>query len=246
MVVHFHRLYYFFRDFFYSHRFKYRSDRFVAYKVVKLHSNEFTRALIQKLRARRIPLLTIDLLLEEILACPKTKALYEEAQQAIQVNVNKKLNFRFVEKDKVPFGGLCDYAKGEILINADCEKNKALEILVFELLNAKQTHKFLEIHQQGLNGQILDAEEYARKKEFIEYDNHQMSCEIIRSAIEDNGWSPSIQRHKFQDFEHYIRIQQQGGHFQYYIDRFDKIKEYQKSMAEYQIKLAEYQRKITP
>lgn len=227
------RTYYFYLDLFHC-KVRWRNDHYVASQVSDSEiKNQFTDHLVQALAKRGIKVFLnihrVNQMIKKIESCPPVKELYELAKIEMKNSpYQKELRIRLVDQQEDPdlkFDCCCSFDTGEILINQALSENKALEGCVFELHNAKQITKFCQIYNDFIARKITDAEEYALKHEKIEFENLQSCMGLLREAVNTYGWPIGVMEKYSREcfsFEEYISSQRASGHFQFYVDYFNK------------------------
>jgi hypothetical protein len=167
---------------------------------------------------------TVESLLQRIHSCQATQRLYRSAEKALQDLKGRSLQLKLVPLQEVPFGGACDYNKGEILVASCKSANEAFSTFIFELANMTQCAKFQAVHDRAVRGKA-SREEYTVQMEKIEYDSTKIHIDVINEACiqEGKNWFSLHSYTGYTDFGHYMSVAKTGGHANHYYSFWDRV-----------------------
>lgn len=173
--------------------------RWSDYYVPEAVSDDFTTQDMNEVQQAQVPMpqetawifkVRGTKLLEKALRNRDIKALYDQASDTPSEG-NKlgpwKITF---ERDR-EFLASCNAIDRKIIIDANCSDDKALDCFVFELINAIVTKKYFKFEEKARKGQI-ECETYVLKVERQEFKNAILHSKIMRNAIQEMGWSNSL------------------------------------------------------
>lgn len=227
IIVHTHRLYYFFVDLFQNklnlNKVRWRNDEYIRDKISNIQTeNSFLISLKTGLEKRGVKIKLINNIYKKIHSVEETRQLFEKANGAIKQVAFKNLSLRFADEKEVSvtlkFGAYCDCSNREIVVSHRFSENEALGLVIFELHNALETEKIRQIHS---NIGSISEEEYATECERIEYENFQICHSFLKKVVRKNKWPRDVLgrfARPHQSFDSYLKITKLTGHFQYYVD----------------------------
>lgn len=119
-----------------------------------------------------------------------------------------------------------------IQLNDDLKGGERLSVLIFELTNAFQDTKHIEIDQRARSGVINDAEVFALRHELIEYDGLRFHREVLSELEQSIGNIPremltwinprltTLDSYRLPLAHDYLESQDKGGHTDHYRNYF--------------------------
>jgi len=122
------------------------------------------------------------------------------------------------------FGGKCDISRREIEIDPKFSDDRALSILIFELLNALQTPKMREFQELARNN-LIGRDDYAYNIECLEHETECYHRKILKVVIKEMGWDeerfPIREESSLKD---YLDAVEESGHTEAYRRHWDAIR----------------------
>lgn len=119
-----------------------------------------------------------------------------------------------------------------IQLNPDLKGGERLSILIFEVTNAFQDTKHIEIDERARNGAIKDAEVFALRHELIEYDGLRYHREVLLELDKVIGGIPremltwinpqltTLETYGLPLAHNYLESQNRNGHTDHYRNHF--------------------------
>lgn len=146
--------------------------------------------------------------------CPYSKKLWHTVERGGAVTIFQ------ANPAEAHFGAFCDPERREIHLAHQNIKLMTKDLL-FELNNLKQSFslEFLDS-----NTCFLTAEQYALKKEKIEYDSALQTYKITQKCIDLGAWPANsflyngFKSGLWTNFDQYLETQKNSGHFNTYIE----------------------------
>lgn len=153
---------------------------------------------------------------KQIDACPAAKKLWNIVDQ------NGGVTIFHTNAEEAHFGAFCDPKNQEIYLAPQSLRMMTKDLL-FELNNLKQsfTLNFLDD-----NTCFLTAENYALRKERIEYDSALATYKITKKCIDSGAWpADSYLYYGFKsglwsNFDGYLHTQKEQKHFETYVEEW--------------------------
>jgi hypothetical protein len=174
-----------------------------------------------------------DYLWNRIHQCAPVEKLYNEALKEQKENKNaKKIDINLIlEKLDSPNGpeyqssASSNFEEGEIVVKLGKTENEMLSSVIFEITNFKQQKLFEKIDDIEYLKSI-DADQYAKETEHIEYNGIQIHHDVIQQAIQTSGWDQEIDEYatvldSWQTFEDYWKERSDDEHAHYYRMEYD-------------------------
>jgi len=115
-----------------------------------------------------------------------------------------------------------------IQLNPDLKGGERLSILIFEMTNAYQDAKHIEIDQRARTGVIKNAEVFALRHELIEYDGLRYHRDVLSELDKSMGGIPremltwinpgltTLDSYSLPLAHNYLESQNKGGHTDHY------------------------------
>jgi len=119
-----------------------------------------------------------------------------------------------------------------IQLNPDLKGGERLSILIFEITNAFQDTKHIEIDQRVRTGAIVNAEVFALRHELIEYDGLRYHRKVLAELDKPTGGIPpemltwidpgltTLDSYSLPLAHDYLESQNKGGHTDHYRKHF--------------------------
>lgn len=119
-----------------------------------------------------------------------------------------------------------------IQLNPDLKGGERLSVLIFEVTNAYQDAKHIEIDQRARVGTIKNAEEFALRHELIEYDGLRFHRDVLSELDNSIGGIPremliwinprltTLASYRLPLAHDYLECQKKGGHTDHYLNHF--------------------------
>lgn len=123
-----------------------------------------------------------ELMIADVQAHPATAALYKEATDAVKKAKFDSITLKIVKNTQSGFAGEFDLNTGSISIQEGLPYRKKISVFLFELMNAIQTPKIIEITENLEKGNYKSAEVYAKVMEKLEYDNSVKHLFLLRKV----------------------------------------------------------------
>ena len=109
----------------------------------------------------------LEYLINRILSCEAIKKLCMKIYKTATYNHPKPGSWT-IKFEKTPFGAHCDCVNREIVLSPSKLDDFLMSYLLFEMLNASQTPRFMDVDKKARE---LGMEEFVKKNEEIEFDN---------------------------------------------------------------------------
>ncbi len=94
--------------------------------------------------------------------------------------------------------------------------------LLFELHNAASDPKVINVYNQAASGRISQAT-FATEMERLEYENSLQACDCLEKGIEKGIFPKECYLQRFRNFDDFLVMQKQHGHFQHYLRTYHDI-----------------------
>lgn len=196
-------------------------------ELIPLHESENLLRLDLQERGQRI--------FERAMSCQSIKNLYLEAMLTPDPETGETgpwvLLLRNSEKIdpalKLAGDGCCIVTRRRsIELNADLSDDLILTHFVFELTNAVSSKALDQVHKAAQEGKI-SREDYAKSKERIEHEGVFRHHSIMRHAVSEKGWDPSMDGYEgsLKNFEDYWANIKTSEHTEFYRKQWDSIRE---------------------
>jgi hypothetical protein len=122
-------------------------------------------------------------------------------------------------------GGCMIWREGTMILNERMLFSQTAKVFVFELFNAIQTDRFLEIENQAIHGR-LSREDFARACEQVEFQTAVLQHRVMEAACKELGWNPAgltddFAHYESLGFDRFWEVYQTTDHAEYYRKAWD-------------------------
>jgi hypothetical protein len=162
-------------------------------------------------------------LINELLKSESIRRAMESAIASTSKYSSEIFKIKFVRDTSfLPTGspGCMNWREGIMILNEGMLFRQNAKVFVFELFNAIQADRFLEIENQASAGR-LSSEDYARAKEQVEFQTAILQHRVMEAACKELGWDPTgltddYAHYESLGFDRFWEVYQTTDHANYY------------------------------